>query len=120
MYAKAHRRGRVRTPLEQVLAVRTMRAWDQLAVVPRFGFPSVEAYWQSTQVAPHLRRLPLPSRLVMAKSDPMVLARTSLRHLRSLPRHVEIESVAGGHLGFPPASSVEQKLVTWLLKKARG
>jgi hypothetical protein len=33
---------------------------------------------------------------------------------------VEVESVPGGHLGFPPASSVEQKLVAWLLKKARG
>ena len=120
MYTRAHARGRVRTPLAQVLAVRTMRGWDELAVVPRFGFESVEAYWQATQVGPQLGRLPLPTRLVMAKSDPMVLASTSMRHLRGLPSHVHVQHVAGGHLGFPPASSAERQLMAWLLKTARA
>ncbi|MFT3922749.1 MAG: alpha/beta fold hydrolase [Myxococcales bacterium] len=119
MYTRAHARGRLHTPLEQVLAARTMRAWDQLAVVPRFGFESVEAYWQATQMAPHLRRLTLPTRLVVAKSDPMVLATTSARHLTGLPAHVHVQQVAGGHLGFPPASSAETKLMAWLLRTAR-
>jgi predicted alpha/beta-fold hydrolase len=118
MYTRAHARGRVRTPLEQVLAVRTMRAWDELAVVPRFGFSSVEAYWQATQVGPHLARLPLPTRIVVAKSDPMVLARTTVRHFNKLPAHVHVEQVAGGHLGFPPASRAENELMTWLIQTA--
>jgi predicted alpha/beta-fold hydrolase len=120
MYTRAYARGRMRTELERVLAVRTIRAWDELAVVPRFGFESVEQYWQSTQVAPHLRRLPLPTRLVVAKSDPMVLASTSARHLSGLPGHVQIDLVPGGHLGFSPASSAERELVAWLLSTAQA
>ena len=120
MYTRAHARGRVHTPLEQVLAIRTLRAWDQLAVIPRFGFPSVEDYWQGTQVGPHLARLPLPTRIVVAKSDPMVLARTTLRHFQRLPAHVQVDQVAGGHLGFPPASDAEQGLVAWLIATARS
>lgn len=120
MYTRAHARGRMRTPLEQVLAIRTLRAWDELAVVPRFGFESVEAYWQATQMGPHLARLPLPTRLVVAKSDPMVLARTSARHFNGLPSHVHVEQVAGGHLGFPPASRTEKQLMAWLITTARG
>ncbi len=120
MYTRAHARGRVRTPLEQVLAIRTMRAWDQLAVIPRFGFSSVEAYWQATQVGPHLARLPLPTRIVVAKSDPMVLARTTVRHFQRLPAHVQVDQVPGGHLGFPPASSTEKELMAWLIATARS
>jgi predicted alpha/beta-fold hydrolase len=120
MYTRAHARGRVHTPLDRILAIRTLRAWDELAVVPRFGFSSVEAYWQATQVGPHLGRLPLPTRIVVAKSDPMVLARTTVRHFQRLPKHVQIEQVAGGHLGFPPASRAEQELMSWLIETARS
>lgn len=119
MYARAHARERLRTPLEEVRAIRTLRGWDELAVVPRFNFPSVEAYWQATQVAPHLGSLSLPTRIVMAKSDPMVLTKTTRRHLSSLPAHVQVSSVAGGHLGFPPLSRTERELVGWLVRTAR-
>ncbi len=120
MYAQAHARMRVKTPLEAVQAVQTLRGWDELAVVPRFGFPSVEAYWQATQVAPHLRGLALPTRIVIAKSDPMVLASTSQRHMTNLPKHVQVQAVSGGHLGFPPMSRTERELVEWLVKTAQA
>ncbi len=120
MYTEAHARKRMQVPLEQVLALQTLRGWDQLVVVPRFGFESVEAYYQSMQVAPHLRALALPTRIVVAKSDPMVLARTTQRHLTNLPKHVEVHAVAGGHLGFPPMSRTERELVSWLLRTAKA
>jgi predicted alpha/beta-fold hydrolase len=120
IYAMAHARGRVTTALERVLSVRTLRAWDELAVVPRFGFASVEHYWHETQMAPHLARLALPTRIVVARNDPMVLMRTSARYFERLPHHVQVLPVEGGHMGFPPASSAERELVRWLVEKARG
>ena len=46
IYAEVARRRPVPTPLASVLRVRTIRAWDRLAVVPRFGFASVDHYYQ--------------------------------------------------------------------------
>jgi len=119
IYASAHARKRVSTALDRVNAVRTIRAWDELAVVPRFGFDSAEHYWHETEVAPHLSRLAIPTRVVAAKHDPMVLARALAKYLSALPSHVHVDWVDGGHLGFPWLSRAEADLVHWLGERAR-
>ncbi len=118
IYTAAHARSRVPADLARVDGARTMRQWDELAVVPRFGFESVEHYWRETQVAPHMVRLALPTRLVLSKHDPMVLSRTLAKYLRQLPPHVEVDCVDGGHLGFGLRSRAEDVLLRWLRTRA--
>ena len=120
IYARAHARQRVPTALERIEAVRTIRAWDELAVVPRFGFQNAEHYWHETEVAPHLAHLALPTRIVVAKHDPMVLAVPLSKYLGRLPAHVSVSWVNGGHLGFAWTSRVEAELIAWLATRARS
>lgn len=120
IYAHAHARRRVSTAIERIQAVRTIRMWDELAVVPRFGFQNAEHYWHETEVAPHLARLQLPTRIVVAKHDPMVLARPLSKYLDRLPAHVQVDWVHGGHLGFAWSSRTEADLVAWLGAQARA
>jgi len=118
IYRAAHSRGRVPTLLSQVEAVRTIRDWDEVAVAPRFGFQNAEHYWTETQVAPHLKRLAVPTRITVARHDPMVLAKPLVKYLDNLPSHVEVHYVAGGHLGFDASSRAEHDVITWLAQKA--
>ncbi len=120
IYMHAHARQRVPTALQRIQAVRTIRAWDELAVVPRFGFQNAEHYYHETEVAPHLAQLALPTRIVIAKHDPMVLALPLSKYLGSLPSHVNVEWVDGGHLGFAWTSRVEANLIDWLSAQARA
>ncbi|MEL7059925.1 MAG: alpha/beta fold hydrolase [Acidobacteriota bacterium] len=88
---------------EQVVASRTLREWDRLCVVPRFGFSSVGDYYARASVAPRLHRLRVPALLVAARHDPMITERAVRLGLRSA--HPELRVVwsdRGGHVGFPP------------------
>lgn len=120
IYRAAHARDRVKTELSLVEATTTIRQWDERAVVPRFGFQNVEHYWHEIQVAPHLPKLALPTRIMVAEHDPMVLTKPLVKYLDNLPKHVEVAYVSGGHLGFDSQSRAEHDLIRWLADKARA
>ena len=93
----------VPNPTAAIAAVRTIHAWDTLAIAPRYGFASPEHFYATMSVAPHLPTLAVPSLLVLAVDDPLV------------PRHVvepflpaagagafEVRwTTSGGHVAFP-------------------
>lgn len=122
IYAAVAARRPVPTPLPAVAEVRTIRAWDRLAIVPRFGFCSVDDYHGSQSVGPRLRELELPSLIVAAAADPMIPADTVAPALRGLPRHVVARWAAGGHVGFPGGldlglggpPGLERQILAWM------
>jgi predicted alpha/beta-fold hydrolase len=124
IYGAVAARRPVPTPLPAIAEVRTIRAWDRLAVVPRHGFCSVDDYYASESAGPRLRALALPTLIVAATGDPMVPARTVAPHLRELPRHVIARWVFGGHVGFrggvdlglglADAPGLERQVLAWL------
>jgi predicted alpha/beta-fold hydrolase len=124
-YAAVARRCPVPTAASLVQAARTLREWDSLTVVPRYGFGSVDNYYASMSVGPQLSRLAVPALLVQADRDPMVPPWTYEHHLqRSHPRLVVHRLKQGGHVGFParfslaedPAARLEEHVLRWLIK----
>jgi predicted alpha/beta-fold hydrolase len=74
------------TPLAERAARRTtIRAWDRLAVVPRFGFVSVDDYHRACSVGPRLAGVQVPALVLSAPADPMIPAATIAPHVRDLP-----------------------------------
>ena len=126
MYEAVSRRRAVPTPLARVLAARTVREWDSLTVVPRYGFGSAERYYAQMSVGPELHRLALPALLVEQRQDPMVPPWTYEPHLASKPARLEVRWLpAGGHVGYPPGvdlgepgpRGVEAQVLSWLLRQ---
>jgi predicted alpha/beta-fold hydrolase len=125
MYEAVARRRELPTPLERVLAVRTIREWDALAIVPRFGFGTVERYYAEMSVGPALAQLALPALLAQHRADPMVPPHAYERHLARKPDALELRWLpAGGHVGYPSDVSlgeqgplgVEAQAISWLLR----
>lgn len=102
IYAEVARRRPVPTPMASVRRLTTIRGWDRLAVVPRFGFVSVGDYHSSCSVGPRLAQAQVPTLIVSATADPMIPAATIAPHVTGLPpivTHCWIDR--GGHVGFP-------------------
>lgn len=125
MYRALAERGRVPTPLSRVLAVRSLREWDELTIVPRYGFASARHYYAEMSVGPLLHRLALPALLVQLPQDPMVPPWTYRAHLtRALPKLEQRSIRTGGHVGYPANTSlgesgplgVEAQVLSWLLR----
>lgn len=108
-------------------ALRSIRAFDAAITAPRWGWPSVDAYYRG---ASPLRRLlqpqapPLPPTLVLhAEDDPWVPVGPSRRLAEArLPGVQVLLSSGGGHNGFhavgdgPLACWSDQLSVRWLLR----
>jgi uncharacterized protein len=104
MYAEVARRGRAPTPLDRVRQVRTLREWDALTVVARFGFDDVDHYYRSMSVGPCLDDLSVPALLVVARHDPMIPAHSIEAALPSSPTDLQLcWADTGGHVFFPAA-----------------
>ncbi|MCB9831730.1 MAG: alpha/beta fold hydrolase [Planctomycetes bacterium] len=102
IYQEVALKGAGPSHLDEVRAVDTFRDWDRLTVVPRYGFDSVDDYYEKMSVGPRLDRLHTPALLVAAEQDPMVPAFTLRPHLERPPELLQIRWVTrGGHLGFP-------------------
>jgi predicted alpha/beta-fold hydrolase len=100
-------------PVEQVEAVSRVREYDRLVVVPRFGFESVDDYYESMSVGPHLDRLRVPALYLGSLGDPMVPYPTVHPSLQSAGRPLEARvRRRGGHVGFPQAP--EARVLDWL------
>jgi predicted alpha/beta-fold hydrolase len=122
-YAEIARRGSVPTPPERVARVRTLRDFDRLTVVPRFGFTSPEDYYARASAGPLLPGLTVPARLVASPGDPMVPSDAIAGAAARAPG-LQVSWVAeGGHVGFPGdldlgepgGRGLERQLTSWLL-----
>jgi predicted alpha/beta-fold hydrolase len=102
-YAKNARHGRVPSPPQVVSEARTLRQWDALTVVPRFGFRDVDDYYSRASVGSRLDQLRRPALLVATESDPMVPPSTIRPHLESSQvEHLTVRWLRrGGHLALP-------------------
>ncbi|MFU8803532.1 MAG: alpha/beta fold hydrolase [Bradymonadaceae bacterium] len=106
-YVRIARAGLMPTPVERILQVRTLREWDALTVVPRFGFADVDAYYRRESVASHIEKLNIPALIVASKHDPMVPMRTLQGTLSRATGDVDVRWVRrGGHVFFPPATDL--------------
>ncbi len=103
IYAAVARRHAVPAPAADVWRCRTIHDWDRLAIAPRYGCASPEAFYRAHSAALVLPDLAIETVLVTAEHDPLVppavvlpwigLARAGRLRLCVLPR--------GGHLHGP-------------------
>ncbi len=127
-YAAIAARGRAPRPFKEVRGVRYLREWDEVTVVPRFGFDDADDYYRQASVGPYLGDLRTPALLVSAEGDPMVPAETLRPVLDGSYPHLEVCWVdRGGHVSFPrdldlelglPVNGVEAQVVGWLSRRA--
>ena len=130
LYGAVARYHELPVPLGEVLAVTTLRQWDSLTVVPRFGFQSVDDYYGQASVCTRLEHLKVPALLVAAEGDPMVTSRSIRRGLRRAPAHpLEVRWLdRGGHVGFPAAldlgvdvpQGLDAQVQGWMLQQGDG
>ncbi|MBW2525534.1 MAG: hypothetical protein JRI23_15225 [Deltaproteobacteria bacterium] len=122
-YRAVARRRDVPTPVKQVERISTIRQFDRLVIVPRFGFRDVDDYYARASVGPLLGELGVPSLLVSSTRDPMVPRYTATPWLPRASHRLEAHELdAGGHLYFPASAhlglaaprGVEPQIVAWL------
>ena len=103
MYAACAEKGEVPSPLAEVRRAPTFRVWDSLTVVPRFGFDSVDHYYETASVAPRLAGLRRPALFVGEHQDPVTPPSTQREALEGSPKPpVDVRWLRhGGHVGFP-------------------
>lgn len=98
------------TPIEQVRRARSWRAFDEMVIVPRWGFESPEDYYTTQSVGQHLHRLERPTLLVHSKHDPMVPPWTWQHMVEHANDRLTLRTVdTGGHVAFP--SQVDFNLI---------
>lgn len=123
--------GKVPTPPDRLRRVRTLRQWDSLTVVPRFGFDDADDYYSRASAGPVLNRLRRPAMLLAAENDPMIppaSIRPTLAAVRepdAVNRFLTVRWLRrGGHLGFPKRldlgltgpTGMESQILLWLLQ----
>jgi hypothetical protein len=101
--------------------IKTIRAWDDAVIAPRFGFESADHYYETQSVGPRLLELRLDALYVGATYDPMVKA-SAVRPYLEVPRMEAIWDDEAGHLGFSPnfemgqpgPVGLEAQVLSWL------
>lgn len=100
---RARRLGRsLGVPIDSLDDIRTIRAWDETIVAPRFGYDGADHYYELASVGPCLNRLRRPALLVASAYDPMVPVETLEPYLAA-PMLTARVTESGGHVGFPRA-----------------
>lgn len=129
MYREVAQRGRAPTPMQRIEQVRTLREWDALTVVPRFGFDDVDDYYDSMSVGSQLRELSVPTLLVVSRHDPMIPAGSIEPLVAAEPSELQMcWADNGGHVFFPPAvdlglgrpQAVVPQALAWLEGRCGG
>lgn len=114
IYRAVHERGHAPTPLRDLLAARTIRDWDTLAIVPRFGFRDAEDYYARASVAAALSRLAVRSLLLLSTRDPMIAADDVRRALPAHAPNLEVQwHACGGHVSFPRRFRLIERVCAW-------
>ncbi len=102
IYAAIAKRRSVPVPLDEVRRAHTVRHWDSLVLVPRFGFNTVDDYYHTMSVGPLLSKLLVPSLLIHSTLDPIVPIKTITPWLASACTLLDARIVSiGGHVNFP-------------------
>jgi len=100
---------------DELLAIRTVREWDDKVVSPRFGFAGADDYYRQVGAGPLLPRLELPVLFVAGAGDPMIPAWSLRPLLARASSTVDIRWIRmGGHLGFPNEFLILNDVVRWL------
>ncbi|MEM8963695.1 MAG: alpha/beta fold hydrolase [Acidobacteriota bacterium] len=111
--------------VERIKRVRTLREFDSLTVVPRFGFSDADDYYQSASVGPRLGSLAIPALLVAARQDALVPPGAIDPWVEPAPRNLDVRwARRGGHVGFMPnldlgqpgRRGLESQTLAWLLR----
>ncbi len=103
MYLEVVRAGRHITPWERVKMVQSLREYDALTVVPRFGFDDVEDYYRTQSVAGRMDHLSAPALYLPSLHDPMIPADVVEKAARASHDMLEVRWIdGGGHVYFPP------------------
>jgi uncharacterized protein len=115
VYLKVAARRAVPAPVEEVLAIRTVRRWDERVVAPRFGFQGASDYYRQVGVGQLLPELSLPTLFVASESDPMIPARTLRPVLARASQRLQVRWLArGGHVGYPGEYKLMREILGWL------
>lgn len=95
-------RGHAPTPLAHVRRATTFRAYDALTVVPRYGFASVDDYYERACASRVLGRIEKPTLIVSARRDPMLPWQIAESLRASFSPAITFRwAERGGHAGFP-------------------
>ena len=86
--------------LNALNSIKTIYAWDDQVVAPRFGYGDADDYYAQCSAGPRLSGLRRPSLVVAAQFDPMVPIET-LRPYFDAPDLTVTTPTRGGHVGFP-------------------
>ena len=94
--------GREPTPWDRVNRIDSIREYDALTVVPRYGFGDVEDYYATAGVSSHLSDLNRPVLFVHSPQDPVVIPETVYPALARAPANLlEQHWIEGaGHVYF--------------------
>ena len=116
------------TPPSRIEEVTTLREWDALTVVPRFGFDDVDHYYATQSVGPRLARMKTAALVVSSPADPMIPADSLRGALGRASQQVVVRWVrGGGHVFFPPRVDlglgarvgVENQVMAWVADQFR-
>jgi predicted alpha/beta-fold hydrolase len=77
----------------------TLKAFDQMVTAPLGGFPSAEDYYARFSAGPLVRKIRIPTLVIMAKDDPLIPYEVAERTEWS-PAMKIVATERGGHLGF--------------------
>lgn len=95
----------LKSKLWKVMRVKTFAEWDQEVVLPRFGFSSLDDYYQEVSFTHHeLSNLNTRSLLIFDRADPMVpIAKMGLndQRFKQYGNSSVYITKGGGHIGFP-------------------
>lgn len=126
MYRGVAERGDVPTPVARVDMVQTLREWDTLTVVPRFGYENVDDYYRRESVMNCIERLEIPALIVASPDDPMIPPGPLEALEEDAPECLEVRWVVGaGHVFFSAKTAlgldgdrgdggVERQAIRWL------
>jgi predicted alpha/beta-fold hydrolase len=118
--ATAARRG-LPISAREARAIKTIRAWDDAVVAPRFGFSDALDYYRRMSAGPLLSQLTTPTLFLAGVWDPMVVADALRPHLALASPALEVRWIErGGHVHFPPWSRADAMVLDWLLARAQG
>ena len=118
VYRRVAARRPVPAPIDQVMAIRSIRVWDERVVAPRFGFAGASDYYVRAGVAPLLPELVVPSLFIASENDPMIPQRTLRPLLAPASKALEVRWLQrGGHVGFPGEYRLMKEILGWFAER---